>query len=159
MKSVAKKVKASCLYLFRRLEPVGFAPDGLASAAFVAVAVAAAARVAQEPPVAAEVVRVAPVADALADPAHVASAVAVAADLHVAPAGYVPEPIRDAFVVLVAASAVAVVPVLRLVHLAVVVAQVLPHVQLALRLHARLDAARFAGVVAPAQCAVVRVAR
>lgn len=154
MKSVAQKVKASCLYLYHRPEPVGFVPGDQAFAAFVAaVAVAAAEHVAAAGHVAQAV-------NALVDPAHVASAVAVADGLHAALVGSAPVLIHDAFVVVAAAAeqlrvvvvAVAAALVLRLVHLAaVVVAQVALHVQLALH-HDRL------GVVAVRRGAV-RVAR
>jgi hypothetical protein len=173
VKSVAKKVKAFwVLYLYRRPEPVALGPDVQASPAFAvaeheAVQPVAAAVVRAVPgPLAAAVLPVAvPVVNVPADPAHVASAVAVAADLHAALVGSALELIPDAFVVVavaaeqlhVAVVAVVVVLVLRRVHLAVVaVAQVLPHVQLAPH-HGRLDAARFAVVVAAAQCAAVRV--
>ena len=58
-------VKASCLYLYLRPVLVGFAPDGLASAAFAVVAAAAVAHEAVQP-VAAVVVRAESVVDALA---------------------------------------------------------------------------------------------
>lgn len=126
----------------------------------VAVAVAT---VALEPLAAA-----APVVNALADPAHVSSAVAVADELDVAPVGFAPVLIHDAFVVVAAAAeqlrvvvavAAAVALVLRHVRpAAVVVAQVLPHVQLALHPHAPLDAVRSAVVVAVARRDAVRAA-
>ena len=144
----------------------------LASAAF---AVASPVLVLAAQPVEAVVVRAAPaavgpVAGALAEPAHVASAVAVADVLHAVLVDSEPVLIHDAFVVVAAAAAgqlhvavpVSVVLVLRLVRpVAVVVAQVAPHVQPAAHFaHVPLVAVRSAVVAAVvaavAPCDVVR---
>ena len=133
-----KTVKAfSVLCPYHRPEPVGL---GQYEQAFAAFPDAEAAH-AVEQPAAVVVERVALVGSALA-PIHDAFVVvaAVAEQLHVA-------------------VVAAVVPGLRRVHLAAVaVAQVLLLVQLAPH-HARLAAARSAGVVAPARYAAVRVAQ
>ena len=119
---------------------------------------------------AAEVSPVVPlVVNALADySADFSSAVVV--ETRVEPVGFALAPILDAFAVVAAAAeqlhvaAVVVVadePVLQRVHpAAVVVSRALPHAQPAVRQPRDLyDAARSAGVVAPAQYVAVRVGR
>lgn len=102
--------------------------------------------------------------------ARVSSAVAVVVETRVAPVGFLLAPILVAFVAVAAAAeplpaavvvAVAAGPVLQRAHLAVVaVSQVWPHAQPVERQSRDLyDAARSAGVVAPAQRVAVRVGR
>jgi hypothetical protein len=90
--------------------------------------------------------------------AAAAAAVAAAVETRVAPVGFAPERIRDAFEVVAAAAeqllGAAVAAVLQRVRLAAAaVAPVSPHAQLAVRLHHdRYGVVRSAVAVAPAQC-------